>query len=216
MREAEAFTRIMVLSTRRDSRTIVDALRAGVKCASSQIRACVSFARSPPADSWRHLRFSGLDLEGYEGPAREDDTLRARECQVFAVLVDSCRARGNRSAPRDKWQDRRYVQDQSYAQVGICSVARLVKLAIQHDLISVRQGLTNPCKRLPSTDGSRFSQPGRLAPQWTKRLRKGRSDACYLGSLRGRAYQSVCAELLASPPANADKEPSRARNAFQS
>lgn len=47
MREAEAFTRIMVLSTRRDSRTIVDALRAGVKCASSQIRACVSFARSP-------------------------------------------------------------------------------------------------------------------------------------------------------------------------
>ena len=59
LREAQVATRIVVLSTRKDRKTVVEALRAGVNAFLLKSGPAHHLARSFRADSgWRDLRFS--------------------------------------------------------------------------------------------------------------------------------------------------------------
>ena len=146
LRETNASTRIMVLSTRRDRKTVMEALRAGVNA---------FLLKSDPADQL--LKAFELIIEGgiYLSPSLElnnifshgqksssedrFEALSTREYQVFSLLVEGTRAKATSlraSVLNPKTIDT--YRANMMRKLDIHDVAGLVKFAIQRDLTSTR------------------------------------------------------------------------------
>jgi DNA-binding NarL/FixJ family response regulator len=145
IREANLPTRIVVLSTRRDRKTVVEALRCGVNAfllksgPSNQL--LEAFAQV--LDGGIYISPS-LDLEKIFSPSQRaaaDDpleSLSAREYQVFTLLIEGIRAKeiAARLELSPKTVDT--YRASLMRKLDIHDVAGLVKFAIQRDLISSR------------------------------------------------------------------------------
>jgi DNA-binding NarL/FixJ family response regulator len=143
VREAGCRTKIVVLSTRRDRKTVVEALRAGVsgfllKSASSaelleafQQVLEGSIYVSPQLELNRI--FAAKPLSQVEDPL---DSLSSREHQVFSLLVEGVRAKeiAARLDLSPKTVDT--YRASLMRKLDIHDVAGLVKFAIQRDLTS--------------------------------------------------------------------------------
>lgn len=145
LREAKVTTRIVVLSTRKDRKTVVEALRAGVNA---------FLLKSGPAHHLLEAFEQILDGGIYVSPSLElekmfssgqkaapDDpleSLSAREYQVFSLLVEGTRAKeiAARLDLSPKTVDT--YRASLMRKLDIHDVAGLVKFAIQRDLTSIR------------------------------------------------------------------------------
>jgi len=145
VRLAQVKTRIVVLSSRKDRKTVVEALRSGVNA---------FLLKSGPAnqfmEAFEEILDGGIyisplvDLENVFSPrqtvAPEDPlaALSSREYQVFSLLVEGTRPKeiGARLGLNPKTIDTYRVN--LMRKLDIHDVAGLVKFAIQRDLISAR------------------------------------------------------------------------------
>jgi len=145
LRLAQAQTRIVVLSARKDRKTVVEALRSGVNA---------FLLKSGPANQFIEAFEQTLDGGIYISPSLDLDkifsprqttaeqdpfaALSPREFQVFTLLVEGTRAKeiGGRLGLSPKTIDTYRVN--LMRKLGIHDVAGLVKFAIQRDLISHR------------------------------------------------------------------------------
>jgi len=145
LREAQVSTRIVVLSTRKDRKTVVEALRAGVNA---------FLLKSGPANHLLEAFEQILDGGIYVSPTLELDkifspgqktapedpleSLSAREYQVFCLLVEGTRAKeiAARLDLSPKTIDT--YRASLMRKLDIHDVAGLVKFAIQRDLTSTR------------------------------------------------------------------------------
>lgn len=145
VREANVPTKIVVLSTRRDRKTVVEALRCGVNA---------FLLKSAPANQLLEAFEQVLDGGIYVSPELElnkifgggpksasDDPLQAlsaREYQVFSLLCEGIRAKeiAARLSLSPKTVDT--YRASLMRKLDIHDVAGLVKFAIQKDLISSR------------------------------------------------------------------------------
>jgi DNA-binding NarL/FixJ family response regulator len=142
IKESAPLTKVVVLSTRRDRKTVVEALRCGVSA---------FLLKSGPSDQL--LEAFGQILDGgiYVSPELElnkifcpgeksiDDPLQslsAREYQVFSLLCEGIRAKeiAARLSLSPKTVDT--YRASLMRKLDIHDVAGLVKFAIQRDLIS--------------------------------------------------------------------------------
>ena len=144
IREAGVATRIVVLSTRRDRKTVVEALRCGVHA---------FLLKSAPSHQLLEAFEQILDGGIYVSPQLELDkiftaasktepedpleSLSAREYQVFSLLVEGIRAKeiAARLALSPKTVDT--YRASLMRKLDIHDIAGLVKFAIQRDLTSV-------------------------------------------------------------------------------
>jgi DNA-binding NarL/FixJ family response regulator len=145
LRLARAETRIVVLSARKDRKTVVEALRSGVNA---------FLLKSGPAHQFMQAFEQILDGGIYISPmlelhqifsprqtAGQEDRFAAlspREFQVFSLLVEGTRAKeiGARLGLNPKTIDTYRVN--LMRKLDIHDVAGLVKFAIQRDLVSNR------------------------------------------------------------------------------
>jgi DNA-binding NarL/FixJ family response regulator len=145
LRESQVSTRIVVLSTRKDRKTVVEALRAGVNA---------FLLKSGPANHLLEAFEQILDGGIYVSPTLELDkifspgqktapedpleSLSAREYQVFCLLVEGTRAKeiAARLDLSPKTIDT--YRASLMRKLDIHDVAGLVKFAIQRDLTSTR------------------------------------------------------------------------------
>ena len=145
LREAQVSTRIVVLSTRKDRKTVVEALRSGVNA---------FLLKSGPANHLLEAFAQILDGGIYVSPTLELDkifspgqktapedpleSLSAREYQVFCLLVEGTRAKeiAARLDLSPKTIDT--YRASLMRKLDIHDVAGLVKFAIQRDLTSTR------------------------------------------------------------------------------
>ena len=145
VREAKLSTKIVVLSTKRDRKTVVEALRCGVNA---------FLLKSAPANQLLEAFEQVLDGGIYVSPELElnkifttghkatpDDPLEAlsaREYQVFTLLVEGIRAKeiAARLELSPKTVDT--YRASLMRKLDIHDVAGLVKFAIQRDLTSAR------------------------------------------------------------------------------
>jgi len=145
IRVADIGTKVVVLSTRRDRKTVVEALRCGVNA---------FLLKSAPAHQLLEAFEQILDGGIYVSPQLElnkiftanqkntpDDpleTLSAREYQVFTLLVEGIRAKeiAARLELSPKTVDT--YRASLMRKLDIHDVAGLVKFAIQRDLTSAR------------------------------------------------------------------------------
>jgi len=143
VRDANLPTKIIVLSTRRDRKTVVEALRSGVSgfllktAPSSQLLEALEQVLdggiyvSPQLEL--HKMFSSNQKAMAEDPL---ETLSAREYQVFTLLVEGVRAKeiAARLELSPKTVDT--YRASLMRKLDIHDVASLVKFAIQRDLTS--------------------------------------------------------------------------------
>jgi DNA-binding NarL/FixJ family response regulator len=144
LREVQVSTRFVVLSTRRDHRTVLEALRAGVNA---------FLLKSGPAchllEAFEQILGGGIfvspnlelnNISSDQRPAKEDpmDALSAREFQVFTLLVDGYRPGEIARYLGISGKTVDTYKTSFMRKLDVWSVAGLVKFAIQHDLISVR------------------------------------------------------------------------------
>ena len=145
VKEARLPTRVVVLSTRKDRKTVVEALRAGVNA---------FLLKSGPSNQLLEAFDQILDGGIYVSPALELDkifspsqknspedpleSLSAREYQVFTLLVDGIRAKeiAARLELSPKTVDT--YRASLMRKLDIPDIAGLVKFAIQRDLTSTR------------------------------------------------------------------------------
>jgi DNA-binding NarL/FixJ family response regulator len=145
VRQSTVATKIVVLSTRRDRKTVVEALRCGVNA---------FLLKSAPSQQLLEAFEQILDGGIYISPelelhkifssgskATSDDPLQslsAREYQVFSLLCDGVRAKeiAARLSLSPKTVDT--YRASLMRKLDIHDVAGLVKFAIQRDLISSR------------------------------------------------------------------------------
>jgi DNA-binding NarL/FixJ family response regulator len=145
VKEADLPTRVVVLSTRKDRKTVVEALRAGVNA---------FLLKSAPSnqllEAFDQILAGGiyvspsLELDKIFAPGQKaapDDpieALSAREYQVFTLLIDGIRAKeiAARLELSPKTVDT--YRASLMRKLDIHDVAGLVKFAIQRDLISTR------------------------------------------------------------------------------
>jgi DNA-binding NarL/FixJ family response regulator len=145
VREANLPTRIVVLSTRKDRKTVVESLRAGVNA---------FLLKSGPSTQLLEAFDQILDGGIYVSPSLELDkifssgrkatpedsldTLSSREHQVFSLLIEGIRAKeiAARLELSPKTVDT--YRASLMRKLDIHDVAGLVKYAIQRDLISSR------------------------------------------------------------------------------
>jgi len=145
VKEARLPTRIVVLSTRKDRKTVVEALRAGVNA---------FLLKSGPSNQLLEAFDQILDGGIYVSPSLELDkifspstknspedpleSLSAREYQVFTLLVDGIRAKeiAARLELSPKTVDT--YRASLMRKLDIHDVAGLVKYAIQRELTSSR------------------------------------------------------------------------------
>jgi DNA-binding NarL/FixJ family response regulator len=143
VKEAQLPTRIVVLSTRRDRKTVVEALRSGVSA---------FLLKSGPSHQLLEAFEQVLDGGIYVSPGLELDklfspgaktssadpieSLSAREHQVFSLLVEGIRAKeiAARLELSPKTVDT--YRASLMRKLDIHDVAGLVKFAIQRDLTS--------------------------------------------------------------------------------
>ena len=144
-REAELPTKMMVLSTRRDRKTVVEALRCGVsgfllKSAPSQ-QMLEAFEQILEGGIYvsRELELNKIFASGQKAPPDDPlQSLSAREYQVFCLLCEGVRAKeiAARLALSPKTVDT--YRASLMRKLDIHDVAGLVKFAIQRDLTSPR------------------------------------------------------------------------------
>jgi DNA-binding NarL/FixJ family response regulator len=145
VKEANLPTRIVVLSTRKDRKTVVEALRCGVNA---------FLLKSGPSnqllEAFDQILAGGvyvspqLELDkifapgGKSAPDDPIEALSAREYQVFTFLVEGIRAKeiAARLELSPKTVDT--YRASLMRKLDIHDVAGLVKFAIQRDLISTR------------------------------------------------------------------------------
>jgi DNA-binding NarL/FixJ family response regulator len=145
LRLAGARTRLLILSARKDRKTVVEALRCGVNA---------FLLKSGPAHQFMEAFEQTLDGGIYISPSLDLDeifsprqkaaerdafaTLSPREFQVFSLLVEGTRAKeiGARLGLNPKTIDTYRVN--LMRKLDIHDVAGLVKFAIQRDLTSTR------------------------------------------------------------------------------
>jgi DNA-binding NarL/FixJ family response regulator len=145
LRESEIATRIVVLSTRKDRKTVAEALRAG---------ASAFLLKSDPAhhllEAFEQILDGGIYLspsieldkthshEEKSIPADPLQALSAREYQVFSMLVEGARAKeiAARLDLSPKTVDT--YRASLMRKLDLHDVASLVKFAIQRDLTSTR------------------------------------------------------------------------------
>lgn len=145
VRSANLPTKIVLLSTRKDRKTVVEALRTGVNA---------FLLKSAPSNQLLEAFAQVLEGGIYVSPSLElekifspnhreapDDpleSLSAREHQVFSLLVEGVRAKeiAGRLALSPKTLDT--YRASLMRKLDIHDIASLVKFAIQRDLISSR------------------------------------------------------------------------------
>ena len=143
VREANLHTRIVVLSTRRDRKTVVEALRCGVsafllKSAPSQ-QLLEAFAQILDGGIYvsPELELNKIFCPGQK-PSADDpvESLSAREYQVFSLLCEGVRAKeiAARLALSPKTVDT--YRASLMRKLDIHDVAGLVKFALHRDLTS--------------------------------------------------------------------------------
>jgi len=145
VREANLPTRIVVLSTRKDRKTVVEALRSGVNA---------FLLKSAPSEqlieAFQQVLDGGiyvspsLELEKIFSPNRkagpEDpiEALSAREHQVFSLLIEGIRAKEIAARLNLSPKTVDTYRASLMRKLDIHDVAGLVKFAIHRDLISPR------------------------------------------------------------------------------
>jgi DNA-binding NarL/FixJ family response regulator len=145
VKEANLPTRVVVLSTRKDRKTVVEALRCGVNA---------FLLKTGPShqllEAFQQILAGGiyvspqLDLDKIFAPGGKSmpddpiESLSAREYQVFTFLVEGIRAKeiAARLELSPKTVDT--YRASLMRKLDIHDVAGLVKFAIQRDLISTR------------------------------------------------------------------------------
>ncbi|HWZ34225.1 MAG TPA: response regulator transcription factor [Bryobacteraceae bacterium] len=145
VKEANIPTKIVVLSTRRDRKTVVEALRCGVsgfllKSAPSQ-QLLEAFGQILDGGIYVSPELELHKIFGGGQPPAADDPLQAlsaREYQVFSLLCDGVRAKeiAARLSLSPKTVDT--YRASLMRKLDIHDVAGLVKFAIQRDLTSSR------------------------------------------------------------------------------
>lgn len=145
VREANLPTRLVVLSTRKDRKTVVEALRAGVNAflLKSGPSAQLLEAFDQILDGGIYVSPS-LELDKIFSSGRKSspedslDSLSSREHQVFSLLIEGIRAKeiAARLELSPKTVDT--YRASLMRKLDIHDVAGLVKYAIQRDLISSR------------------------------------------------------------------------------
>lgn len=145
IREAKVPTKIVVLSTRRDRKTVVEALRSGVNAfllksaPSHQLLEAFSQILDGGIYVSPELELNKIFCPGQK-PSAEDplQALSAREYQVFSLLCDGVRAKeiAARLSLSPKTVDT--YRASLMRKLEIHDVAGLVKFAIQRDLTSTR------------------------------------------------------------------------------
>lgn len=146
IRESNLPTRVVVLSTRRDRKTVVEALRCGASAfllksgSASQLREAIEQIMEGGVYVSPMLELNELFSANHQRKTADDplDTLSAREYQVFSLLVDGVRAKeiAARLELSPKTVDT--YRASLMRKLDIHDVAGLVKFAIQRDLTSTR------------------------------------------------------------------------------
>lgn len=145
VKEADLPTRIVVLSTRKDRKSVVEALRAGVNAfllksaPSNQLLEAFDQILAGGIYVSPSLELDKIFAPGQKaGPDDPIEALSAREYQVFTLLVDGIRAKeiAARLELSPKTVDT--YRASLMRKLDIHDVAGLVKFAIQRDLISTR------------------------------------------------------------------------------
>ena len=145
IREAKIPTKIVVLSIRRDRKTVIEALRCGVNA---------FLLKTAPATQLLEAFEQILDGAIYVSPQLElakifsagnkgspDDPLQAlsaREYQVFTLLVDGIRAKEIAARLQLSPKTVDTYRSSLMQKLEIYDIASLVKFAIQRSLISSR------------------------------------------------------------------------------
>ncbi|MBZ5603642.1 MAG: response regulator transcription factor [Acidobacteriia bacterium] len=145
IRETDVATKIVVLSTRRDRKTVVEALRCGVsgfllKSAPAQ-QMIEAFGQILDGGIYvsPELELNKIFAGGQKGAAEDPlQSLSAREYQVFCLLCEGVRAKeiAARLSLSPKTVDT--YRASLMRKLDIHDVAGLVKFAIQRDLTSSR------------------------------------------------------------------------------
>ena len=145
VREASIPTRIAVLSTRKDRKTVVEALRSGVNAFLLKSDPSVHMleAFDQILDGGIYVSPS-LDLNSIFAPGQKAapddplDTLSSREHQVFTLLIEGIRAKeiAARLELSPKTVDT--YRASLMRKLDIHDVAGLVRFAIHRDLLSAR------------------------------------------------------------------------------
>jgi DNA-binding NarL/FixJ family response regulator len=145
VKEADLPTKLVVLSTRRDRKTVVEALRSGVNAfllksgPSHQLLEAFEQVLDGGIYVSPELELNKIFCPGQK-PAAEDpvESLSAREYQVFSLLCDGVRAKeiAARLSLSPKTVDT--YRASLMRKLDIHDVAGLVKFAIQRDLTSSR------------------------------------------------------------------------------
>jgi len=143
IREASLPTRVVVLSTRRDRKTVVEALRCGVNAfllksgPSNQLLEAFSQILDGGIYVSPELELNKIFCPGQK-PSADDplESLSAREYQVFSLLCEGVRAKeiAARLALSPKTVDT--YRASLMRKLDIHDVAGLVKFALQRDLTS--------------------------------------------------------------------------------
>jgi len=145
IREANLPTRIVVLSTRKDRKTVVEALRSGVNAfllkSGPSLQLLEAFDQI--LDGGIYVSPS-LELDKIFSPGQKSapddpiDALSSREHQVFSLLIDGIRAKeiAARLELSPKTVDT--YRASLMRKLDIHDIAGLVKFAIQRDLTSSR------------------------------------------------------------------------------
>jgi DNA-binding NarL/FixJ family response regulator len=145
VREAKLPTKIVVLSTRKDRKTVVEALRSGVNAfllksgPSSQLLEAFDQILDGGIYVSPSLELDKIFSSGMKtSPEDSLDTLSSREHQVFSLLIEGIRAKeiAARLELSPKTVDT--YRASLMRKLDIHDVAGLVKYAIQRDLISSR------------------------------------------------------------------------------
>jgi two-component system response regulator NreC len=145
VREAKLPTKIVVLSTRKDRKTVVEALRSGVNAfllksgPSAQLLEAFDQILDGGIYVSPSLELDKIFSSGMKtSPEDSLDTLSSREHQVFSLLIEGIRAKeiAARLELSPKTVDT--YRASLMRKLDIHDVAGLVKYAIQRDLISSR------------------------------------------------------------------------------
>jgi DNA-binding NarL/FixJ family response regulator len=140
VREAGLKTKILVLSTRRDRKTVVEALRCGVSgyllksAPATQLLEAFEQVLDGSVYVSPQLELSKIFAHQRSGPEDPIDALSAREHQVFSLLIEGVRAKeiAARLELSPKTVDT--YRASLMRKLDIHDVAGLVKFAIQRDL----------------------------------------------------------------------------------
>jgi len=144
VRDAKLPTKIVVLSIRKDRKTVVEALRCGVSgfllksAPSSELLAALEQVLEGSIYVSPQLELSKIFSTNHKGsPDDPLDTLSAREYQVFSLLIEGVRAKEIAARLELSPKTIDTYRASLMRKLDIHDVAGLVKFAINRDLTSI-------------------------------------------------------------------------------